>query len=99
MAEKNLLEILKKYTPDTHTAAWLGRASGIKLRADKERRMLEIEAFFPEIVKKKYVYAAEEEIANMHWKGLKWDPVAERVVGNDAAQKLTVVPHHNGWTL
>ena len=32
-------------------------------------------------------------------KGLKWDPVAERVIGNDAAQKLTVVPHHNGWTL
>ena len=31
-------------------------------------------------------------------KGLKWDPVAERVIGNDAAQKLTVVPHHNGWT-
>ena len=31
-------------------------------------------------------------------KGLRWDPVAERVIGNNAAQKLTVVPHHNGWT-
>ena len=32
-------------------------------------------------------------------KGLKWDPVAERIIGNEDAQKLTVVPHHHGWTL
>ncbi len=32
-------------------------------------------------------------------KGLKWDPVAERIIGNDDAQKLTAVPHHNGWEL
>ena len=31
--------------------------------------------------------------------GLKWDPVAERVVGNDAAQAMTVVKHHNGWKI
>ena len=31
--------------------------------------------------------------------GLKWDPVKECVVGNDEAQAMTVVKHHNGWKL
>ena len=31
--------------------------------------------------------------------GLKWDPVAERVVGNADAQARLEVPHANGWTL
>ncbi|MBQ6008595.1 MAG: Gfo/Idh/MocA family oxidoreductase [Kiritimatiellae bacterium] len=31
--------------------------------------------------------------------GLKWDPAREQVVGNDAANKMLQVDHHNGWTL
>ena len=31
--------------------------------------------------------------------GAKWDPVAERFVGNDAANKLLSVDYHNGWKL
>ncbi len=31
--------------------------------------------------------------------GLKWDPVKEQVVGNDAADRMLHVEHHNGWTL
>ena len=31
--------------------------------------------------------------------GLKWDPVAERVIGDDAANALLDVPHLNGWTI
>ena len=31
--------------------------------------------------------------------GLKWDPAREQVVGNDAANKMLQVEHHNGWTL
>ena len=29
--------------------------------------------------------------------GLKWDPVAERVIGDDEANALLDVPHLNGW--
>ena len=31
--------------------------------------------------------------------GLKWDPVAERVIGDDEANALLDVPHLNGWEL
>ena len=31
--------------------------------------------------------------------GVKWDPVAEKIVGNESAQALTVVKHHNGWKI
>jgi len=31
--------------------------------------------------------------------GLKWDPVAERVIGDDEANDLLDVPHLNGWSL
>ena len=30
---------------------------------------------------------------------LKWDPVAERFPDNADANRLAVVPHHNGWTI
>ena len=30
---------------------------------------------------------------------LRWDPVAERFPDNDEANRLAIVPHHNGWTL
>ena len=31
--------------------------------------------------------------------GLKWDPAREQVVGNDAANRMLQVDHHNGWSL
>ncbi len=37
--------------------------------------------------------------ARLNLKGLKWDPVAERVTDNAEAQKLLDVPYHNGWSL
>ena len=30
---------------------------------------------------------------------VKWDPVAERIVGDDAANARVFVKHHNGWTV
>ena len=30
---------------------------------------------------------------------LKWDPKAERVVGDAEANAKLVVKHHNGWTI
>ncbi len=37
--------------------------------------------------------------ARMGLKGLKWDPVAERITDNEEANKLLDVPYNNGWSL
>ncbi len=66
MAEKNLLEIFQKYTPDALDAAWLTRATNISLRADKEKRMIEVRAHFPELVRKSVLYRVEAEIAKAY---------------------------------
>ncbi len=66
MAEKNLLEVFYKYTPDAPIASFMQKASGITIRADKEKRMLEVGANFPEIVPKSLLYRAEAEIAAVY---------------------------------
>lgn len=66
MAGKTLLDIFHKYQPDAQTAAWLSRASDITMRADKERRMLEVRAAFPDIVRKSALFAVETEIAKVY---------------------------------
>ncbi len=63
MAEKNLLEIFKKYEPTQSRAAWLLEGREIRMRADKERRMLEASVAFPSLIPKSELYAAEREIA------------------------------------
>ena len=52
MAGKNLLEIFYKYHPEASDAAWLRQATDIALRADKENRMIEVRASFPEPIRK-----------------------------------------------
>ena len=66
MAQKTLFEILSKYTPDDMTASWMRHAANIVVRADKERRMLEIGADFPELIPKNRLYHAENEIAKAY---------------------------------
>ena len=66
MAGKNLLEIFAKYEPNERTAAWMLTATDIRLRADKERRMIEVSAAFPALVAKSALYAAEAEIAGAY---------------------------------
>ena len=66
MAGKNLLEIFSKYQPSERTAAWMLSATDIRLRADKERRMIEVSAAFPALVEKRALYAAEAEIAKAY---------------------------------
>ncbi len=66
MAEKTLLQILSKYSPDPETAHWLAHAEDIRVRADKERRMLEISAAFPTIIKKSTLYRTETEISKAY---------------------------------
>ncbi len=62
MAEKSFLEIFHKYTPRPEDAAWLSKASDIRLRADKEKRMIEVSAAFPETVSKATLYRVEREV-------------------------------------
>ena len=62
MAEKTLLDIFSKYQPSERNARWMLNASDIRLRADKERRMIEVSAAFPDLVEKRVLYAVEAEI-------------------------------------
>ena len=66
MAGKNLLEIFYKYHPEASDAAWLRQATDIALRADKENRMIEVRASFPEPIRKAVLYRVEAEIARAY---------------------------------
>ena len=66
MAGKNLLEIFNRYTPDPSDAAWLREGQDITLRADKEKRMIEVHAHFPALVRKSALYRVESEIAKAY---------------------------------
>ena len=65
MSEKNFFEIFNLYKPSDELYAvegLLSAATDIKVRADKEKRFLEIGAHFPEIVEKGLLYAVEREM-------------------------------------
>ena len=66
MAEKSFFEIFSKYQPDAADAAWLGRARNITLRADKEKRIIEMRAAFDEPIRKATLYRVEAEIAKVY---------------------------------
>ncbi len=61
---KNLLEIFSKYHPSEADRLWLLSASAdsIKLRYDKEQKIIEISASFPHIIRRPVLYRVEEEI-------------------------------------
>ena len=61
-APRTLLQILKKYEPGRRFKEILESASDFTVRADKERRMLEISAHFPAVIDKEELYSLEEEI-------------------------------------
>ena len=63
MAGKTFLEIFNKYQPSgTDIVAALSRATNVTVRADKEKRILEAEVHFDEIVDKNLLYRIEDEI-------------------------------------
>ena len=65
MSEKNFFEIFNLYKPsDELTVAedLLSAVKEIKVRADREKRFLEIRGRFPEIVEKSLLYAVEREM-------------------------------------
>ena len=60
--KKTFLEIFHKYHPDTYTEKLLLTITDIKLMADKELKIIEITAHFPQIVEKSELYRIQEEI-------------------------------------
>ena len=60
--QRSLLQILKKYEPGMRYRDILESATSHTVRADKEKRMLEISAHFPAPIDKEELYAMEEEI-------------------------------------
>ena len=69
MSEKNFFEIFNLYEPSDElygAKALLGAARDIKVRANKERRFLEIHASFPQLADKPLLYAVEQEMATVY---------------------------------
>ncbi len=64
---KSLAEYFPAYTPSSENrAAVMKCAQEVSLRVDRERRMVEVRAFFPDIVEKSLLYALEGELAAAH---------------------------------
>ncbi len=67
MAEKTFLEIFNRYEPSgTDILAAISRAGKVSVRADKERRLLQAEVHFSDIIDKNLLYRIEEEIKNAY---------------------------------
>ena len=66
MAEKTLRELLSKYVPNEDYLGILTSAKVTKTRLDKEKRILEVYAELPNIVKKETLYALEAEVAEAY---------------------------------
>ncbi len=64
--QRSLLQILKKYEPGLRAREILERASAHTVRADKEKRMLEISACFPSPIDKEDLYTIEDEICRVY---------------------------------
>ncbi len=63
---KPLLDIIYKYTPAPADRAWLLTAENPRVRADKENRLLQLEADFPSLIRKADLYRVESEIAQAY---------------------------------
>ena len=62
MAGKTLKELLTKYVPNEDYIGILGAGVVSKTRVDKEKRILEVFADFPNIIKKEALYGLEAEV-------------------------------------
>lgn len=65
---KTLLEILNKYQPSEENAKLLQTADpdSIVVRADRDQRILEIKAAFPQYIEKSVLYSIESEIQSAY---------------------------------
>ncbi|MDD6800522.1 MAG: PolC-type DNA polymerase III [Firmicutes bacterium] len=66
MEEKNFFDIFKRYKPRNEYCAILSEASNIRVRKDSGRRMLEVYAFFSELIPKATLYEIEADICQTY---------------------------------
>lgn len=66
MNKKDLVSLLGRYDPGEKNRNILLSATDYKIRAEKEKKMLEIKAAFPKIIRKSDLYALEKEIENAY---------------------------------
>ena len=59
---KKLIELLNKYTPSGSRREWMSVAECVSVKAEKERRMLEVGIALPFVVEKDELYAAELDV-------------------------------------
>ncbi|MBQ7319292.1 MAG: PolC-type DNA polymerase III [Clostridia bacterium] len=64
--QRSIFEILKKYQPSAYADGILSNVTDFSVRADKEKRLLEICASFPSLVDKDDLYTIEEEICRAY---------------------------------
>ena len=63
MAEKTFLEIFNRYKPQANDILdALSNVSRVSVRADKEKRLIQAEVYFNDIVDKNLLYRIEDEI-------------------------------------
>ena len=62
MNKKDLVSVFNKYIPNEKNRNILLSATDYKLRADKEKKMLEVKVAFPKIFKKSELYFLEREL-------------------------------------
>ena len=59
---KNLIQLFNKYVASGLRRDWMESAEVISTRADKERRIVEVSAAFPNVIDKDELFAAENDI-------------------------------------
>lgn len=63
---KRLTEVFNRYTPEGYRREWMTAAESISVRADKERRIVEVTAAFPAVLDKDELYSAERDICKTY---------------------------------
>ena len=66
MAEKSFFDIFNLYSRNDASGGILARASDIRVKADKQKRILEISLCLPEIIEKEFLYDIEAELAEVY---------------------------------
>ena len=63
---KNLTELFCRYTPSGYRREWMSAAESLSVRADRERRMLEVIAALSSVIEKDELYSAESDICRAY---------------------------------
>ena len=65
-SKKTLPEVLQKYQPDEKTYAWMMHGQNIRVLADREQKILQIDADFDILLEKEALYRMEDEVCRIY---------------------------------